>query len=527
MINADEHKKLLEQVIELERNSVNYFDVEKEFFLIDSDNLSKVRPKLYGYSIQRTGIYEDDNLTAEAIAGLDGRGAYVYVEVKGNKITIKQDLNGSWGIYLFRHGDYFALSNSFLRLVDHVKFKYPLTLNRDYCQHMMLVDLCSHSYSETAVNEIRLVPRNAILYLDTTNRQLEIELIDYKEHTVSLDSSEAMTILDNWVDLWSKVFRGIAQHTKFITADLSGGFDSRMSLFLMLYSGIDLNKIKIHSAKGVAHTFKEDYEIASKIATRYGFKLNLSLPNRQALNYSLADIWNLSSYAQQPFHKISYLNSEGKAVNKLYYITGHSGETIRGNWLRFNQSPKEFIESQVLKAGAYPSALSRELSQATSNIFESTFQVISKKYKIADEDSHYLVQYLYQETRARNHYGKEFCLHYFKNNIVLAPTLDPKLHTVKFDTPQCPDPRLLTALIYVRYKPDLLTFPFQGGRSIVSETIEYARKINEHFPRKDVAGATGGGGTSSICNRVIRRQKKFSPTARTILLFLETCCNVA
>ncbi|MBR6712324.1 MAG: hypothetical protein IKI76_04925 [Selenomonadaceae bacterium] len=51
------------QVAELEKNSVNYFDVEKEFFLIDSDNLLQVRPKLYGYSIQRTGIYEDDDLT--------------------------------------------------------------------------------------------------------------------------------------------------------------------------------------------------------------------------------------------------------------------------------------------------------------------------------------------------------------------------------------------------------------------------------------------------------------------------------
>ncbi|MBQ4495508.1 MAG: hypothetical protein II968_07045 [Selenomonadaceae bacterium] len=77
MMNADERKKLLEQVAELEKGSVNYFDVEKEFFLIDSDKLSQVRPKFYGYSIQRTGIYEDDNLTPEAIASLDGRGCYV------------------------------------------------------------------------------------------------------------------------------------------------------------------------------------------------------------------------------------------------------------------------------------------------------------------------------------------------------------------------------------------------------------------------------------------------------------------
>ena len=98
MINNDERKNLLEQINEIEKESINYFDVEKEFFLIDSDNLKQVRPKFYGYSIQNTGIYEEDNLTAEAIDALDGRGCYVYVEVKDDKITIKQDLNGSWGI---------------------------------------------------------------------------------------------------------------------------------------------------------------------------------------------------------------------------------------------------------------------------------------------------------------------------------------------------------------------------------------------------------------------------------------------
>lgn len=77
MRNAEEHKKLLEQVAALERNSINYFDVEREFFLIDSDNLSNVQPRFYGYSIQADGIYEEDNLTPEAVKNLDGRGCYV------------------------------------------------------------------------------------------------------------------------------------------------------------------------------------------------------------------------------------------------------------------------------------------------------------------------------------------------------------------------------------------------------------------------------------------------------------------
>ena len=166
MINADEHKKLLAQIAELEKNSVNYFDVEKEFFLIDSNNLAEVKTRFYGYSIQATGIYEQDNLTEDAVKNLDGRGCYVYVEARDGQITIKQDLNGCWGIYLFRQGDYFALSNSFFRLLDHVKFKYPLTVNRDYCHYLVTDILSSITYFETAINEIELVDRNAVFHID-------------------------------------------------------------------------------------------------------------------------------------------------------------------------------------------------------------------------------------------------------------------------------------------------------------------------------------------------------------------------
>ncbi|MBR2774912.1 MAG: hypothetical protein IKD73_08015 [Selenomonadaceae bacterium] len=509
MINADERKKLLAQLAELEKNSVNYFDVEKEFFLIDSDNLPQVRPRLndfidrqdirsmdfdsdnlsrvrsrlYGYSIQQSGIYEDDNLTAEAIDGLDGRGCYVYVEVKDGQITIKQDLNGSWGIYLFRYGDYFALSNSFFRLVDHVKFKYPLTVNRDYCHHLIISVLVSHAYSETAVNEIQLVERNAIIHIDTTKKTLETKPINYQENTIPLDSEAGIARLDKWVDLWGSIFRGLAQHTKFISTDLSGGFDSRVTFLLLFHSGIDCSRIQFNSIRGNFHTYAEDYEIASQIATHYGLKLNQPLPKKKFLNYSLSDLLSLDLYQQQITKKYPSVSLKQKYLDKLYSVTGGAGEIIRGNWLRFNQSPKEFIKSQEERATSYSLSLNRELSHSTKVIFESAFQAISDKYKITDENSHYLVQYLYQETRCRNHFGKNMVGNYLRNIINLSPALDPGVRTLKLETPQCPDPKLLMALLFVRYDPDLLKFPFDSKRFIAPETIEYAKKINERFPR--------------------------------------------
>ncbi len=492
MINADEHKKLLAQIDALEKNSVNYFDVEKEFFLIDSENLSQVRPRLYGYSIQRSGIYEEDNLTPEAIAGLDGRGCYVYVDVRDGKITIKQDVNGCWGIYLFRHGDYFALSNSFFRLLDHVKFKYPLTVNRDYCHYFLANDLCSHSYLQTAVNEINLIDRSAILTINILEKNLQSELIDYKEDTVLLDSEKGIATLDNWIEFWSDVFRNIAQHTNFISADLSGGFDTRISIIPMLYADLDLNKVRLNSIKGEVHTFSEDYAIASQIAEHYGLKLNQPLPANKFLNFSFTDIFNIDAYTLQSFHKSSIVSSTTKRVYKLYFLCGLS-DGMRGYW---HESPKQFIENHRRIVNPYSHSLSNELLDSIETILESNFQIVRNKRKIKDANSKYIPQYMYQETRCRHHYGKNsFVNCYYRNTFPLSPTLDPDLRTLQINTVECPDPQLLIALIFTRYAPDLLKFPFDSNRSIAPETIEYAKKINERFPlvKKDKTSISGGG----------------------------------
>lgn len=478
MINTDEHQKLLAQVAQLKRDSTNFFDVEKEFFLITSDNLSEVMTRLYGYAIQATGIYEDDNLTETATANLDGRGCYVYVEARDGQITVKQDLNGCWGLYLFRHGEYFALSNSFFQLVDHVKYRYPLSVNRDYCHHLLLNEIAGFSYSETAVNEIQLLDRSAIVHIDLDAKSLELELTDYREQSVSLDTEEGLAALDRWLDFWSNFLFNLAQRTRFIKADLSGGFDSRMAIIPLLHSGLDLGNVQFNSVNDALHTHPADYKISSRIAEHYGFELNQPFPAQRYLNYSLADVFNFNLYGCQTFSSIPRFRTQ-KSEDKVYNLSGYGGEAIRKHW---HSSPNKFLENQLWKLRGYSPNLFRKVFDSLKIILESAFNSVCNKYRIMNATSEEIPQYFYQETRCRHHFGKLTLHFYLGNDVKFSPLLDPTLRTLQLNTPHCPDYNLLMTLLFVRYTPDLLTFPFQGNRSIASETVAYAQRLNARFP---------------------------------------------
>ena len=300
-----------------------------------------------------------------------------------------------------------------------------------------------------------------------------------------LDSEEGMAILDRWFEFWCDVFRGVAQHTKFLSADLSGGIDTRANLVPLLHSGIDCNDMNINSITKKSSVYMQDYAIASQIAKHYGFELNRPFPDEEFLNYSLTDIFNLDSYHRQTAHKDSAFasstqSSTQKSVEKHYVIKGFGGKTLRDYWCGL---PKNFIEEEPRRARNYSPNLSDELSSSVENIIESAFRAIRGKYKIKNPNSIDIPQYLYQETRCRNHFGKLLVGYYFQNVIVLSPALDPMVRTLRLNADECPDTNLFMFLFFFRYEPALLEFPFEGKRSFNLNTIDFARKLNEQFPR--------------------------------------------
>ena len=457
----------------------DFFQIDKAFFVMDSGSLADVETGFYGYTIRNGSIVTE--AAALENAELTGEGAYVCIRRNGNTIRIFQDYIGSYGLYLYREGDYFAISNSFLRLVEYLRRDRLITFNREYAGAFLAADLCAIAYADTMVNEIKVLDRSAVVDIDISTGRMKIDYVDYCENTVRISSPEGMEILDGWFQKWTQLLANIRRETSNIQVDLSGGFDTRMTFSLLLGSCIDPGGIHVYSADDDLHTHREDFEIASRIAEHYDFALN----NNEALSKNkipntMEDIVNISFYTKLCFHKQMYY-SRWHHPTAFYFVTGAGGECVRDYW---NMSQEAFVENALRRCGRFPGSIAGELADATRGNLERTFRQIREKYTRLGRgiDEADLMLYVYRETRCRNHFGKDTVENYLRGSYKLSPLLDPQLHRLRLSDDVCQDRNLLMAVILARYAPDLLKFSFDGNRGLAARTVVYARKLSAAYP---------------------------------------------
>ena len=208
--------------------------------------------------------------------------------------------------------------------------------------------------------------------------------------------------------------------------------------------------------------------------------MNKLLPKCQILNLSLYDTFNCDLYVNRAFSNIDKLRPQ-KGVQKLYRLSGAAGEGIRHRW---QMTPREFIKRTNLNANSYSYNLVRELTASIKNLVEFGLHSVCNKHQIKDAESVDIPQLFYCETRSRFHFGRDTLCNYLLNNVLLTPAIDSEVRTLHLHTKECPDYNLLIALLFTRFAPDLLNFPFDLNRSISPETVAYAQKLNERFPRR-------------------------------------------
>lgn len=444
--------------------------LSKNFFIIDSNNLEFIDDNFYGYS-----IYEDKLIINENFENvdLDGIGAYIDIKVQDELIKIQQDIMGSYGIYYYNKEGYFAISNSFLKLVEYLKNFEKLSLNEDYANSFLFSDLCSFVYEDTLVNEISVVPRNCEILINKINKTINFKELNYQFHSIELNSKEGIEILDNWYFRWVNFIRSIKSESNNISIDLTGGFDTRVLSALWLSANIDLNKLNIYTVDDCKTKFqKEDYEISAMIANEFNFKLNNNVMDVNEVKFKSPYIpIALSFYTKLGFHKEMYFRYH--KTDKIWFsISGYAGESIRGYP---NLTWEQYYEN-IKSVSGHNNNL---LINSTINLLEKGKNKLITQYSIDEEE---LPEYFYNEVRVRHHYGKSLVEHYFANEIILTPLTDPELLKLKLNDDNLNDNHLLIALIYSRYCPKLLDFKFEGNRMISQDTIDYAKFLNDKYP---------------------------------------------
>ena len=450
-------------------------DIEKYFFFIDSANVQTVENQLYGYCIspiptgsgRQSVDFSDPDLWRKS-----NDGSYVIVQSLGGHVIISQDAVGSYGLYLYQEGGYFAVSNSFLLLLERLAHAgRKLTLDKAYADLLLLGDFSMNCCLHTSVCEIKELMRNTALRIDKSGLNVDILEKELAERQTDIDSEAGMALVDAWHGKWTAIIADLAVEQRHICVDLSGGFDSRLVFTLFMSSGVDLRKFTVANIKDKLHTHAEDTQIARQMASRFGFELN-RFPDLKHKYYTLDDSLQISFYTKLGFHRQMYFQSEC-LEEPLLRFTGMGGETIR----HYRAGTEKEIYKRFAKS-QNDMPFNYDLFDASQTVLSDSFSAVRKLHPLLDESDMGTV--FYNECANRHHHGKEMVERAFSNQLRVAPALDADLQKLRYPHGQ---EYLLNTVIMMRFCPELLEFPFDSGRKIPEETLATAKAINDRHPR--------------------------------------------
>lgn len=436
--------------------------VESNFFaLTKDDELDKVKSRIYGFQLK---------------SGCDIIGHYIEINSAEDSINISVDRQGMGILYEYRYGDYWAVSNSILYLVDIIKKKKKtLTINQDYLNLFAKINsITTVSYSETLFKEIEVVPANHKIVIEKSSKNLIYR--DHKEaNHLIMGSAQCFEYIDRWANKWISIIRHLFETESQINIQLSGGFDSRLILALILASKIDLSKVNIESSRSMP----EDLSIAEEIAKFYGFKVNNGILNTYPSKLiSRDEQYKMNMYFRGGVHKEFLPPTHYRFYTKpLFIFTGYGN--MRG-W--FNDTPAKYI--QYLIKNKYFS--DEEIDSSLQRIIDRIVDSVDRRMNFDIKKGKNFMNFVYNYTRGRYNYGTSVMASATVNQFILSPILDLECINPTSEM-YGEDFNLLFAYIYERFSPGLLNFRFSGKRNISKETLEIAKRLNgqKKFNRND------------------------------------------
>ncbi|WP_313390619.1 hypothetical protein [Acinetobacter sp.] len=394
--------------------------------------------------------YLAENINVESL--VEGRFTAVYPLSSDFKDwCICNDETGQGLIFFYNYNENWAVSNSFLYLVEflnkkNVKLSFNISSVMGFSAlHTTTQQPISHS---TLVSEVRLLPLNEIIHI----KDLKLNFV--KRAVKPKYSYEEGLVLfrDSWVNrlnALSNCFSGG------IHCDLTGGYDSRTIFGLVLSSDIDLKSLNVRSQIGKV----EDFNVATRISDSYKFSLNSGhFSKKKVSNEKLFELWrygNLGIYFPVYFNACSYSQSTDNIV-----MHGAGGEALRDKY--YNDTPMMLA-----------SKLSKRLNKIYEpKLIESFFNEFLKGAAEAgfspnqEFDSSY-----YNFYRSRYHFGRNQYRNL--NSTLITPLASSLLHQLKSDLGKNAPDTLIYSDLMLLCDHRLIDFDFDDpSRNFSREQIE-------------------------------------------------------
>ena len=424
-----------------------------DVFVIDSNNFKDIPCFFIGSCfidsdviIGRDGYYKylEEN-TKNEFDPQEGR--YIYF----NKNTIRSDPFGLMALFYYNVNGYFAVSNSFIHLIQYLRNKkIKLTVNDDaiLITRYPASYINNHPFIKTICNEINIVP--VFQYIKIVENSLKLyNILD--EHLLENNYEK---VLHEYIETTASRINTIIDSKLFdIQTDISGGLDSRAILSLIL---------NIKSSSDFTMVIKEINNPAYHIDT----EISKEIVNKYNLNY-ITDTGNepIATTGRHCGKMMPYLHFKNHYIGSYYSLLSAPG-IINPTLMGFAGSAGEiykhiqFIQEDYLDL------------EKMKTISSNSAQLLTDTYKNRHPyfNNIHMNLYTYIMSRNRFHYGLH--LKFMDTTMFLYPSFK-LLRTLNIDNVQQVVQHDIMNIAY----PDLLNTRFD------KEYKNYKGNINSTYDK--------------------------------------------
>ena len=272
-------------------------------------------------------------------------GSYIVVGKSGSETVIGTDFAGYRKMFLYRHGDSWAISDS---LIDLARFAFshglPVTISKPHLSTFFIASDFGQQLAslQTSVAQIQLVPATYEIAFDTS-RGNSLKLRRTKAASAPLPDRYDQA-MHQYLRTWVGRSATLLQSDVLVRCDITGGRDSRAVLAL-LFAALRRYGGSVSDLAMVSDVGRPvDLKVANSIADRFGFKLNERPWEVADTHYDVPTAYAVWKSLCLGVYMPPYIPT-GAPNPSIIFLDGSGGEGHRPFYPEI--TPEAFVDSQA------------------------------------------------------------------------------------------------------------------------------------------------------------------------------------